>query len=102
MTIFSNKVLHLALMMKALDDSDVDNAASCRHATNNLADELRRHPQKHTQPLTPLVQQLTPMNQYECIHPALGDKFRCYDSLSESCGRAQNSLVVVESFFNRL
>ena len=85
-----------ALSDQALNDADVHPPGRPSSASADATDRFGRHVEERRKALDPLVEQLPPMHQHECVDAALRDEPRGDDGLAKCGGRGQDPCVMAQ------
>ena len=93
-TVLRNPVVHHTFANQTLDHGDVKRACWPASATANTTDGFRRDSQEGREAFDPLLQQLSAVNQNQCVYPPLSDQPSTNDSLPEGSRRCQDAGVV--------
>ncbi len=74
MAVLGHAVINHALPDETLNDGDVEQPGRPASAAANATNRLGGHAEERREPLDPLVEQLTPMDDHERAHAAPGDE----------------------------
>src|SRR5271154_4520042 len=94
MAVLRDQVLRLTLSMETLNERDVDIACLLCFSPADLADTINRQVEECGQPLAPLVQKLSAMDQYQRVRPSCRDQVRGSDRFPERGAGTEYSLVM--------
>src|SRR6516164_9739616 len=94
--IIAHEIVDEATSHQALYHCYIDQAGWFCAATADPANSARRHSKEGRKTLGPLMLQLPPMYQNECIHAPLGNQPRGNDGLSEGGRGCQHSRIMGE------
>src|SRR5689334_8295421 len=85
--IFDNEIFHFIFPMETLNHRNIDEASPIRFSAADLPDRVRGRPEKHCQSFMPLIEQLLPVDENQCIHLTFCNEPGGNCSFTESCGR---------------
>ena len=86
-SIFSHHVVYHALLTKTLDNGDINLTRGFALPSTYLSDFFVRNAEKFRYSGNPLVQQLSSVDQHQCVYSSCGYQMACHDGFSEgSCG----------------
>jgi hypothetical protein len=96
MAVLGNPVIDHAPSDETLNNADVNLSSRSISAAADSTDGFRGYIEERRQPLDPLIEQLTPMNEHERVHPALSNEPRSDDGLAKCCGGRQDTGLVAQ------
>jgi len=96
--ILSDQILRHPLSVQALNQCNVDVTRPLGFSSADLADVIDRHIEERSQPFTPLVQKLGPVDQHQCVRLSRRDEIRRGDRFAKGRPCTQNAVVVRKNF----
>jgi hypothetical protein len=95
------KIMNYALVLQALDYSDVDRSGSLVLSSPELPNVVDGHSQKGRKALAPLVHQLTSMHENQCAYTSLRNKAGSDHRFSKGGRSAEYSLIMNQQLPDR-
>ena len=92
--VVGHAIIDDALPDEALNDRDVEQSGRPASPAADATNRLRGHAEERRESLDPLIEQLTPMDEHQRVHAALGDEPRGDDRLAERRRGGQHAGVV--------
>jgi hypothetical protein len=94
--VLCDEVLDSLILVKALNDRNIDSAGPLCLAAADLADVVDWHFQKYRQAFAPLIEELLTVDQNEHRHVPLCNQPRRDRGLAESRRRTDDSVAVLD------
>src|SRR6266498_2258240 len=94
LTVLTYQTLDLAFSDKALHHRNVDLTSARLSSAADLPNLRAREFKERFEPFAPLVQQMSPMDQNQCIGSSLGEQPSRHDRFAERRRRAEYAIIM--------